>query len=156
MSATLNSHINYRDGYIDIIDALDESVTVEGAEVVETGCKGWGDSNAVVRHDGNYYLATVDDDEPEPLSAKNAAKLAGLKWTTPPARQGQMVEVSYAGVSDGSGDGWILRQCHDRSDGTTSYAARAWEDGEEFEPWNGEPGGEFAPVEDGDAVLRHC
>lgn len=56
---TLNTHISYRDGYIDIIDSLDESLVVEGAEVVETGCRGWGESNAVVRYDGNYYLATI-------------------------------------------------------------------------------------------------
>lgn len=89
------------------------------------------------------------------LSEKNAAKLAKLPWITPPACQGQMVEVSYASVADDSGDGWILRCCHDRSDNTTAYGVRKWEDGEEFEPWNGEPDGEFGPVEDGDRVMEH-
>jgi hypothetical protein len=90
----------------------------------------------------------------ESLSPGNAARLARLKYTTPPACQGQIVEVSYAGVSSQDGDGWIVCQCWDRSDNSVSYSARAWEDGEEFEPWNGEPGGDFLPVEDGDRLFR--
>ncbi len=84
----------------------------------------------------------------------STAKLERLKYQTPPACQGQTVEVSYATVSGEDGDGWIVCRCHDRSDNTTSYSARVWEDGEEFEPWNGEPGGEFLPIEDGDRLLK--
>jgi hypothetical protein len=59
MNATLNSMIRYENGYIEVIDSLDEPHAVAGAELVESGCKGWGESNAVVRYEGSYYLATV-------------------------------------------------------------------------------------------------
>lgn len=90
------------------------------------------------------------------LSAANVAKLERLTWHTPPRCQGQIVEVSYAAVADGAGEGWILQRTHDRSDGATTYAAREWatDDGADF--WQQEPGGAFLPVEDGDSVLRHC
>ena len=62
MSATLNSQIRYEDGYITIRHRLAEPAVVTDAELVESGCRGWGESNAVVRHDGAYYLATVDEE----------------------------------------------------------------------------------------------
>ncbi len=60
--ATLNTHIRYDQGYISPIESLDESLTVDDADLVESGCCGWGESNAVVTYDGSYYLATVADD----------------------------------------------------------------------------------------------
>jgi hypothetical protein len=59
MSATLNTYIRYEQGYITPVDSTDLPVEVEDAELVESGCRGWGQSNAVVRHGGSYYLATV-------------------------------------------------------------------------------------------------
>jgi hypothetical protein len=58
--ATLNSQIRYEGGYITVLASLDadEECDVD-AELVESGCKGWGESNAVVRHETLYYLATV-------------------------------------------------------------------------------------------------
>jgi hypothetical protein len=61
-AATLNAHIRYEGGYITPVDDADLPVTVDDAEVIETGCRGWGESNAVVRHEGGYYLATIDAD----------------------------------------------------------------------------------------------
>ena len=58
MTATLNTMIQYDNGHISPVDSLDEPMEVE-AEVIETGCKGWGESNAVVQFEGNHYLATV-------------------------------------------------------------------------------------------------
>lgn len=58
MNAILNTLIQYRDGYITPVDAVDEPLEVD-AEVIESGCRGWGESNAVVRYDGSFYLATV-------------------------------------------------------------------------------------------------
>ncbi len=60
MTATLNTAIKYANGYITPVDVLEESLDVDDAELVEGGCRGWGGSNAVVRHDGSYYLATVE------------------------------------------------------------------------------------------------
>lgn len=60
MTVTLNTYIKYDNGYITPVDSTDLPVTVEDAEVVESGCQGWGESNAVVRHEGSYYLATVE------------------------------------------------------------------------------------------------
>lgn len=60
VTATLNTMIRYEQGYITPLpDDSGESVEVEGAELIESGCRGWGESNAVVRYDGSYYLATV-------------------------------------------------------------------------------------------------
>lgn len=59
MTATLNTCIRYENGYITPVDSTDLPVTVEDAEIVEDGCRGWGESNAVVRYEGSYYLATV-------------------------------------------------------------------------------------------------
>ncbi len=59
IAATLNSHIRYKDGYIEVLESLVESFEVDDAELVESGCVGWGDSNAVVLHGGSYYLATI-------------------------------------------------------------------------------------------------
>lgn len=59
MTATLNTAIRYENGYITPVEALEDDCVVTDAEVVESGCRGWGDSNAVVRHEGSYYLATV-------------------------------------------------------------------------------------------------
>lgn len=63
MTATLNASIKYDSGYITPLDSTDLPLEVEDAELVESGCRGWGESNAVVRHDGSYYLATVAGDE---------------------------------------------------------------------------------------------
>lgn len=60
MTAKLNTLIRYVNGYISIADNLPEPVEVFDAELIESGCRGWGESNAVVRHDGSYYLATVE------------------------------------------------------------------------------------------------
>lgn len=59
MQATLNTLIQYRDGHITPVDALEETITVVDAEVIEDGCLGWGESNAVVQYEGSHYLATV-------------------------------------------------------------------------------------------------
>ena len=59
--ATLNRPIEYRDGYVTPVGGHSEPITVDDAEIIMAGCRGWGDSNAVVRHDGNYYLATIDE-----------------------------------------------------------------------------------------------
>jgi hypothetical protein len=59
--ATLNTQVTYRDGYIDIIDSLEEPFVVDHMEVIETNCMGWGDSNAVVWYDGNHFLATISE-----------------------------------------------------------------------------------------------
>ncbi len=61
MTATLNTYIEYENGYITPVDSTDLPVTVDDAELIESGCKGWGESNAIVKHDGNYYLATVKE-----------------------------------------------------------------------------------------------
>jgi hypothetical protein len=58
---TLNTAIRYENGYISVVESLDEPTRADDAEVMETGCKGWGESNAVVRLDGSFYLATVSD-----------------------------------------------------------------------------------------------
>ena len=63
MNATLNSQIRYDNGSITVIESLDEPLEVTDAELVESGCKGWGESNAVVKHEESYYLATVPTDE---------------------------------------------------------------------------------------------
>lgn len=59
MTATLNTVIQYDNGYIAPVDSTDLPITVDDAELIESGCKGWGESNAVVRHNGSYFLATV-------------------------------------------------------------------------------------------------
>ena len=59
MNATLNSQIKYDNGYITIIESLEEPMDVTDAELVESGCKGWGASNAVVEYEGSHYLATI-------------------------------------------------------------------------------------------------
>lgn len=59
MNATLNTAIKYDNGYITIIETLDNPIPVDDAEIVERNCRGWGESNAVVKHDGSYYLATI-------------------------------------------------------------------------------------------------
>lgn len=59
--ATLNTHVTYRDGFLDHLDHLDEPVAVAEAAVVETNLRGWGDSNAVVWYDGNHFLATISE-----------------------------------------------------------------------------------------------
>lgn len=56
-------------------------------------------------------------------------------WNTPPARQGQIVLVSYAGGEDGV----IYRRTWDQSDGTRTYEKRLLAEGEGFEPWQTEP-----------------
>ena len=48
-TTTLNSMIRYDAGTITVIESLDEPHEVADAEIVETGCKGWGESNAVER-----------------------------------------------------------------------------------------------------------
>lgn len=59
MNATLNTSIKYDNGYITPTDGIDEPIEVADAELVESGCRGWGESNAVVKVDGSFYLATV-------------------------------------------------------------------------------------------------
>jgi len=61
MNATLNSQIRYDNGSITVIESLDEPLEVTDAELVESGCKGWGESNAVVLYEGSHYLATVEE-----------------------------------------------------------------------------------------------
>ena len=60
MTATLNAQIRYENGYITPVETLADECVVDDAEVVESDCRGWGESNAVVRHEGGYYLATVE------------------------------------------------------------------------------------------------
>ena len=61
MNATLNSQIRYDNGsIITVIESLDEPLTVTDAELVESGCVGWDESNAVVLYEGSHYLATVE------------------------------------------------------------------------------------------------
>jgi len=60
MNATLNSQIRYDNGSITVIESLDEPLEVTDAELVESGCVGWGESNAVVLYEGSHYLATVE------------------------------------------------------------------------------------------------
>lgn len=49
----------------------------------------------------------------------NMSDICGpVRFLVPPEGQGQMVEVSYAGIYDGR----VLRRTHDRSDGSISYA----------------------------------
>jgi len=70
MTATIKSlsPITYRDGYItlhpDVFSEEEERETIElvceDYEVIETGCRGWNDKNAVIRDpDGAYYLANL-------------------------------------------------------------------------------------------------
>lgn len=53
-----------------------------------------------------------------------------VRFLIPRHCQGQTVEYSYAGIG---ADG-IMRQTHDRSDGTTTYAIRDWTDEDEDYP----------------------
>lgn len=57
-------------------------------------------------------------------------------FSTPPARQGQIVEVSYCQVGD-----VLLRRRVDRSDRSETYASCDLEADEidAIEPWNSEP-----------------
>jgi hypothetical protein len=59
MTATLNDMIRYENGTITVVEAIEEPYTVDDAELIESGLKGWGESNAVVKHGDGYYLATV-------------------------------------------------------------------------------------------------
>lgn len=65
--------------------------------------------------------------------------MAGLRFDVPPENQGQIVEVSYALTPDG-----IIKQTHDRSDGTISYliapwTGKLWNWSESVGPWNEVP-----------------
>lgn len=40
-----------------------------------------------------------------------------MTFITPPGRQGQTIEVSFAGIAEGR----VLRRTHDRSDRSTTY-----------------------------------
>lgn len=53
---------------------------------------------------------------------------------TPPANQGQIIEVSYAMI-----DGLVIRRIHDRSDRRTEYATSQGLDNDEGDYWNCEP-----------------
>lgn len=81
-------------------------------------------------------------------------KLESLNYTTPPRNQGQIVEVSYAGVVDGSGSGWVVERTHDRSDNSISYRVGDWNDDDEFMPWQSVPQCDFEPLESSHPVLR--
>jgi hypothetical protein len=63
---------------------------------------------------------------------------ADLEYYMQPRDQGQIVEVSYACDPD---RGLLVRRSHDRSDGTTVYAAaeidESLEQDGDFQPWNG-------------------
>lgn len=63
MNATLNTRITYNNGYIEPVDSDDLPIDVDDAELVESNSIGWGKSNAVVRVDGSYYLATIAVDD---------------------------------------------------------------------------------------------
>ena len=53
---------------------------------------------------------------------------------TPPANQGQIVEVSYAVVGER-----VVRKHHDRSDGTTTYADSKLLNDDDADYWNAAP-----------------
>jgi hypothetical protein len=93
MTATLNSLIRYDNGYIDVITSLDGLDVVEDAELVESGCKGWGDSNAVVRHGESYYLATVPTETPAELVQCDCC--GGTGRVDGPTRDGYGVREDY-------------------------------------------------------------
>lgn len=68
------------------------------------------------------------------------------KFTTPPSRQGQIVEYSYATT-----EYYIIERIFDRSDRSEKLHAYDWKEGAtRFEPWN-----EIVPLGElvGDAVI---
>lgn len=73
---------------------------------------------------------------------KNATLMG--QFITPPECQGQIVVVSYA-PGDIDEEGYIIERQHDRSDGSTQYAAYRYPARGAFEPWNDVPNlGRFA------------
>lgn len=64
-------------------------------------------------------------DEPVELPVVDVREIT-LRFLTPPAKQGQIVEVSYAGT----GDGRVIRRTHDQSDRTTHYSIAGLADSE--------------------------
>ena len=54
----LHVHIRYANGYISPIQQVEGSI-VTTAELIEENVVGWGVSNVVARHDGEYYLASL-------------------------------------------------------------------------------------------------
>ena len=60
--------------------------------------------------------------------------VAGVEFTTPPAGQGQIVEVSY-----GCSEHHIYVCRHDRSDNSVQIVAYTHVDDADFAPWNGKP-----------------
>ena len=53
---------------------------------------------------------------------------------TPPANQGQIVEISYTQI-----DGTVIRRTYDRNDRSTIYHASKAHLKDEGDYWNGEP-----------------
>lgn len=65
-----------------------------------------------------------------------------LKFHTPPANQGQIVEVSYAPTMEGE----VIRRTLDRSDNSVCYAIADMDDEDAGEYWQTEPDGDFTPL----------
>jgi hypothetical protein len=61
MNATLIDCCDYHDGYIERTDGMTADIHTDAAELVESGLVGWGSANAVVRVDGGYYLARIEE-----------------------------------------------------------------------------------------------
>ena len=85
MTATITAlaQITYRDGYIEIVDAVnDQEAEIEALgedyEIIETGCCGWGEHNTVIRSSqGSYYLSTILTEDRPTLTPRPAALTAG-------------------------------------------------------------------------------
>ncbi len=85
------------------------------------------------------------DFAPHPLIFEGPRPSPGVEWHTPPVRQGQIVQVSYA--SDPEQECFWCRVV-DRSDGESAYAVCPYaECGDvDWEPWNTDPEMSFVPV----------
>jgi hypothetical protein len=57
-----------------------------------------------------------------------------MRFHTPPANQGQIVEVSYA-----CSEGYVIRRRYDQSDRTTDYAIAKCLNDDDGDYWNGAP-----------------
>lgn len=60
----ITDYIQYKYGVIsDPVDVTEPEDAIaeigDNFEVIETGLKGWGPANAVIKYDGDYYLARV-------------------------------------------------------------------------------------------------
>ncbi len=130
MTATLNTQIRYEGGYITPVETLEDSVEVEDAELVEANCRGWGESNAVVRYEGGYYLATIEETTRVRVYYTGTFGESGLDGVA--MTIGADIRSSVDGCnSDGTGVACVdcpadtltdLRRMLDESDAVESYA----------------------------------